>query len=67
MTPSTRHRFFEFELDSSTGALQRAGAGVPLERQPSVVLSTLVTHAGQAETIRPRWVWPIWMVIFKRP
>ena len=50
MTSGTRYRFLEFELDSSTGVLRKAGAAVPLERQPAVVLTALVARGGDLVT-----------------
>ena len=40
-------RFHEFEFDVETAELRRAGAVVPLERQPAMTLGLLVARAGR--------------------
>jgi DNA-binding winged helix-turn-helix (wHTH) protein len=57
MTPL---RFFDFELDPSTGDLRRRGHTVPLERQPALALACLAGRAGRLVTrdeLR-RAIWP---------
>jgi DNA-binding response OmpR family regulator len=40
-------RFHKYELDLSTSELRLAGTVVPLERQPAIALTLLVTRAGR--------------------
>jgi DNA-binding winged helix-turn-helix (wHTH) protein len=53
-------RFRDFELDLTSGELRRGGAVVPLERQPAVVLSLLVSRPGRLVTRADlrRALWP---------
>ena len=43
-------------------AVRRPGHGVSTE----AAIAEFRAAGFEAETIRPRWVWPMWMVIFKR-
>ena len=47
MDETSRRAFGSFVLNLSTGELHRDGVPVPLQRQPSRVLATLVTRAGE--------------------
>ena len=46
----SRLSFAEFCLDTSSGALTRAGRAIPLEHQPSLVLARLAQSAGAVVT-----------------
>ena len=53
-------RFLDYELDPSTAELRRRGTVVPLERQPAVALTVLVSRAGRLvprDDLR-RAIWP---------
>jgi DNA-binding winged helix-turn-helix (wHTH) protein len=43
-------RFADFEFDARTHELRRNGRAVPIERQPALALSLLVTRAGRLVT-----------------
>jgi DNA-binding winged helix-turn-helix (wHTH) protein len=51
MDQTSRHRFFDYEINLETGELRRHGQPVRLQRQPARVLARLVSQAG---TLVPR-------------
>jgi DNA-binding winged helix-turn-helix (wHTH) protein len=56
----SRRHFDRYEFDLSTGELRHEGSVVPLERQPAVALTVLVSRAGRLVPRRDliRALWP---------